>query len=59
SRMYDIVFADGVNGWAVGQNGTILHSGDGGESWSSQASGTSSRLYGIHFLSAETGFAVG
>lgn len=34
-------FADARSGWAVGHAGVILHTGDGGETWSRQADGRS------------------
>lgn len=32
-------FLDGANGWAVGDEGTILHTTDGGSTWEVQSSG--------------------
>ncbi|MBW2999206.1 hypothetical protein KY339_00915, partial [Candidatus Woesearchaeota archaeon] len=34
--------------YAVGAGGTILYTGDGGETWSSQTSGTSADLYDVY-----------
>jgi photosystem II stability/assembly factor-like uncharacterized protein len=34
--LYDVAFADALNGWIVGQEGTILHTGDAGGSWNAQ-----------------------
>src|SRR5437016_4900893 len=47
------------NGWAVGFGGTILHTSDGGATWSGQDSGTSNELLGVQFTDALTGWAVG
>ena len=33
--------------WAVGENGTILESDDGGEHWNARNSGTPNNLYSI------------
>ncbi|MBK6910845.1 MAG: T9SS type A sorting domain-containing protein [bacterium] len=33
SMIYDLSFADSLNGWAVGRNGTFLRTTDGGETW--------------------------
>ncbi|MFZ3326179.1 MAG: YCF48-related protein, partial [Methylocella sp.] len=52
-------FADAQAGWAVGEEGTILATRDGGASWKAQQSGTGNRLYGVHFADAQTGWAVG
>jgi len=29
----DVVFADALNGWAVGNNGVVMHTTDGGTTW--------------------------
>ena len=39
--------ADGLRGWAVGENGTILATKDGGEHWAPQISSISNNLYGV------------
>ena len=36
SRYDDVFFTDTVNGWAVNSNGQILHTDDGGTSWTEQ-----------------------
>jgi photosystem II stability/assembly factor-like uncharacterized protein len=36
-----VAFADAEHGWAVGHGGVVLHTGDGGATWSRQADGTS------------------
>jgi hypothetical protein len=46
-------------GYAVGENGTILKTFNGGLSWPAQQSGTSVRLNGVYFLDLDFGFAVG
>jgi len=45
--------------WAVGANGTIVISSDGGAHWAPQASGTSADLLGVQFIDAARGFVVG
>jgi len=61
--MYDIHFADEKNGWVSGDmfKGTaaILNTRDGGKTWERQSSGAGVALYGIYFLDAKNGFAVG
>ena len=37
-------------GWAVGVGGTILRTIDGGETWTSQTSGTTNQLFDIFFI---------
>ncbi|MFB0517413.1 MAG: WD40/YVTN/BNR-like repeat-containing protein, partial [Candidatus Neomarinimicrobiota bacterium] len=34
-----IHFADQQHGWAVGDSGTVIHTGDGGDTWEYQQSG--------------------
>src|SRR5262245_45118406 len=48
----------GAAGWAVGGNGSVMRSVDGGQSWTSTspASGT---LNAVHFISDDQGWAVG
>ncbi|HEV3469974.1 MAG TPA: hypothetical protein VG148_11680, partial [Pyrinomonadaceae bacterium] len=51
--------ADKRTGWAVGADGVILHTGDGGFRWEEQHSGTAVPLYGLSVLDARTAVAVG
>ncbi|AXQ28772.1 hypothetical protein D0B54_08790 [Solimonas sp. K1W22B-7] len=47
-------------GWAVGYDGTILHTADGGLSWSLQHSDPEARvLYDVLFLDPQNGIAAG
>ena len=50
-----------IRAWAVGNNGTILRSIDGGTTWLSSNSGvtTSSNLNAVHFTNIYHGFVVG
>ncbi len=52
-------FVDRTEGWAVGDEGTIWHSIDGGQTWERQASGTRASLRSICFLTPYTGWIVG
>jgi len=45
--------------WAVGSAGEILHTFDGGITWTRQASGTTLDLNAVCFLDAERGWAAG
>ena len=63
-RRYDLravqFLEDGRRGWAVGEDGTILATADGGQSWQRQASGTSTWLRAVQFLEdGRRGWAVG
>ncbi|GIW83745.1 MAG: hypothetical protein KatS3mg106_258 [Gemmataceae bacterium] len=59
ATLYGIYFVDADEGWAVGDEGVIWHSVDGGKSWERQKSGTRASLRGVHFLTPYTGWAVG
>ncbi len=49
----------GLNAWAVGNNGTILRSTNGGVNWNIQASGTTNNLNYILFRGDSIGYIVG
>ena len=50
---------DNLNGWATGQNGVILHSIDGGQTWLRQATPVSTTIQSVYFSNPLTGWAVG
>jgi photosystem II stability/assembly factor-like uncharacterized protein len=50
---------DGQEGWAVGDEGVIWHTIDGGKLWERQPSGTRASLKSLHFLDPAVGFVVG
>lgn len=50
---------DNLHGWAVGHNGTIVATVDGGDNWTAQTSGTTQQLRGLFFLNQDTGWVVG
>lgn len=58
-ELYSVHINQSGTGWAVGKFGTILHTRDGGNSWSRQNSGTSKPLTSISFADDLHGFAVG
>ncbi len=59
----DVCFPDTLNGFAVGVTGAghspIIRTQNGGNSWTLQTSGTAEGLYGVSFVNAQTGTAVG
>jgi photosystem II stability/assembly factor-like uncharacterized protein len=61
STLNAVSFADSRAGWAVGHNGTILATLDGGENWSLQRfDALADRpLFSVHFLDPRHGVAVG
>ena len=54
-----VAMPDATNAWAVGYGGAIVHSADGGASWSVQASTTTEPLAAVAFADAQHGCAVG
>ena len=48
-----------TEGWAVGEGGVILHTTDGGVTWTQQNSGTTQQLNAVSFKDASRGLAVG
>ena len=54
-----IDMVDNSRGWAVGANGSILKTEDGGATWNLQASGTTASLYAVNFLDLDHGWVVG
>jgi photosystem II stability/assembly factor-like uncharacterized protein len=47
------------NGWAVGDNGTIIHTSDYGNSWVKQTSPSAQRLNAVRFVDSLHGFILG
>jgi photosystem II stability/assembly factor-like uncharacterized protein len=58
-RLNAVFFAGSEAGWAVGANGVIYFTADGGRSWQPQESGVKSDLYDVKFLDTLEGWAVG
>lgn len=56
-----VSFSDSRNGWAAGHGGVILHTDDGGETWTAQreCSPQNQPLFDIKFVSREVGYACG
>lgn len=58
-RLWEVDFIDANTGWAVGDNGTILTTADGGDTWNAQNSGTNQALYDVDFVDASNGWIAG
>ncbi|WP_084545092.1 YCF48-related protein [Derxia gummosa] len=56
-----VSFADGRHGWAVGHDGVIVATADGGETWTLQRRDTTvdQPLFSVLFTDANTGWACG
>ncbi|MFH1051669.1 MAG: YCF48-related protein [bacterium] len=52
----DVTFSDENNGWIVGSSGIILHTSDGGDTWSEQISNTKEVLLKVFFLNNDKGW---
>jgi photosystem II stability/assembly factor-like uncharacterized protein len=50
AHLLKVRFVDSLKGWTAGENGTILHTKDGGTTWTSQASGTSRPITDLFLL---------
>ena len=59
ANLKSIFFLNDKLGWVAGQNGTIYHTTDGGESWVAQNSGSNFDLFSIIFTDSINGIAVG
>ncbi len=57
--LMSVAFPELNFGFAVGRNGTIERTTDGGFRWINQFSGTANDLFGLHFADVKTGVAVG
>lgn len=57
--LYSVHFITENNGFAVGQNGLILSTSNGGNSWTQLNSGTTQNLNAISFINANIGYIVG
>lgn len=59
-QLNDVVFVSAWEGWAVGQDGVIIHTIDGGDTWQAQNSGVSTPLNAVAFApDGLHGWAVG
>ena len=52
-------FINGQEGWAVGSEGTVIHTVDGGLSWTKQISATTHPLERVFIADRGHGWAVG
>jgi photosystem II stability/assembly factor-like uncharacterized protein len=59
NNLSSVYFTDANTGYAVGDNGTILKTTDGGTNWGTQNSGTSAWLTLVYFPKEDTGYVVG
>ena len=59
-ELFSIRFtADGKTGWICGEEGIVLHTTDGGETWARQESGVKTNLFKLYVVGDKTAYAVG
>ena len=58
SDLRSVTFTSPSHGFIAGENGTILATKDGGSTWSTQRSGTTQTLFGVHAFGSSV-YAVG
>jgi photosystem II stability/assembly factor-like uncharacterized protein len=56
--LHDVYFVTPTQGWAIGEQGTLLRSTNGGDTWE-LVTGSADRLRGASFVSRRRGWAVG
>src|SRR5262249_29628579 len=59
ASLHAVQFVDEREGWAVGDEGVVWHTVDGGQTWERQATGTRASLRSVHFLNPYTGWVAG
>lgn len=59
AALRDIHFVDHREGWAVGDEGVIWHTIDGGKNWERQSTGVRASLRSIYFVNPFVGWVVG
>jgi photosystem II stability/assembly factor-like uncharacterized protein len=57
-NLQKLIFVDSLNGWAVGDSGIIVHTSDGGSSWSIQNSGIDLDIRSASFPDTNRGWAL-
>jgi len=67
--LYDVQFIDANNGWVVGEFGHVLHTSDGGQTWTEQQQSLITgeifdaldlpTFYGVNFTTPQDGVAAG
>jgi photosystem II stability/assembly factor-like uncharacterized protein len=59
AALHAVQFVDEHEGWAVGDEGVVWHSIDGGQTWERQPTGVRASLRSVHFLNPYTGWVAG
>lgn len=59
NALFDIFFVNKMNGWIVGENGIVLRTSNGGDTWIGQKSNTTVSLRSVFFVDSLNGYVVG
>jgi photosystem II stability/assembly factor-like uncharacterized protein len=59
AALHAVQFVDANEGWAVGDEGVVWHTIDGGRSWERQATGLRASLRSVRFLNPYVGWIAG
>jgi photosystem II stability/assembly factor-like uncharacterized protein/tetratricopeptide (TPR) repeat protein len=59
AALHAVQFVDAREGWAVGDQGVVMHTIDGGTSWERQPTGVRGSLRALCFLTPYSGWVVG
>jgi len=59
NHLYAVKFVTPKKGWVAGEQGTILYTEDGGDTWEYQESGTEKQIRSLFFINERKGWAVG
>jgi len=59
AALHAVQFVDKSEGWAVGDDGVVWHTIDGGKNWERQPTGVRASLRGVHFVNPFTGWVAG
>jgi len=57
--LYAVQFLDDQQGFAAGENGVLLRTTDGGDTWDHLSTGTQTTIRTIHFFDAQHGWLAG
>jgi photosystem II stability/assembly factor-like uncharacterized protein len=59
AALHAVQMIDAMEGWAVGDEGVVWHTTDGGKHWDRQPTGTRASLRSLHFLNPYVGWVAG
>src|SRR5215831_13888357 len=59
AALHAVQFVDEKEGWAVGDEGVVWHTVDGGQSWERQPTGMQASLRSVYFLNPYSGWIAG